>query len=54
MDLLIPSGPAAFLTESEFRVSYTSFRFMCIDSSECLFLEVNGGEYIDFHQELPS
>ena len=42
--LLIPSGPAAFPTENEFRVSSTSCGFVCIDSSECLFLEVNGGE----------
>ena len=41
--LLIPSGPAALPTESEFKVSSTLCGFVCIDSSECLFLEVNGG-----------
>ena len=42
--LLIPSGPAALPTESEFKVSSTLGGFVCIDSSECLFLEVKGGE----------
>ena len=41
--MLIPSGHAAFTTESEFKVSYTLCGFMCIDSSECLFLEINWG-----------
>ena len=46
--LLIPSGPAALPTESEFKVSSTSCGFVCIDSSECLFLEVNGGGRVDW------
>ena len=53
--LLIPSGPAAFSTESEFRVSSTSFGCVRIDSSACLFLEVNGGGgwgKFSFHQEM--
>ena len=41
--LLIPSGPAAFPSESELKVSSTLCGFVCIDSSECPFLEVNGG-----------
>ena len=41
--LLIPSGPAPLPTESECKFSSTSRGFVCIDSSECLFLEVNGG-----------
>ena len=41
--LLIPSGLAALPIESEFKLSSTSCGFVCIDSSECLFLEVNGG-----------
>ena len=40
---LISSGPAALPTESKFKVSSTSCGFVCIDSSECLFLVVNGG-----------
>ena len=40
--LLIPSGPAAFPTESEFKFSSISCELLCIDSSVCLFLEVNG------------
>ena len=42
--LLIPSGPAALPTESEFKISSTSCGFVCIDSRECLFLDVNGEE----------
>ena len=42
--LLIPSGPAALPTVGEFKVSSTSCGFVCIYSSECLSLEVNGGE----------
>ena len=41
--LLIPSGHAAFPSESKFIVSSTSCGSVCIDSSVCLFLEVNGG-----------
>ena len=46
--LLIPSGPAALPTESEFKVSSTSCGFVCIDSGECLFLEGNGGSRLAF------
>ena len=41
--LLIPLGPAAFPTENEFLVSSIKCGLVFIDSSECLFLEVNGG-----------
>ena len=46
--LLIPSGPAAFPTESEFRVYSTSCGIVCIDSSERLFQEMNWGELLAF------
>ena len=50
--LLIPSGPATFPSESEFKVFSTSCGFVCIDSSECLFLEINGGESkLDFIED---
>ena len=42
--LLIPIGHAALPTESEFKVSPALCGFVCIDSSKCVFLEVNGGE----------
>ena len=45
--LLLPSGPATFFTESECKVSSISYGFVCMDSSQYLFLEVDWGNKFD-------